>query len=274
MKIRKILFAAAAAIAVTLASLPAVAEGNEVHLFIGGRIYLGETVLLPGTTYVGLRQFSEEFPGSEVSWDGASRTASVKLGKTVMTARAGDLFIEADGRCIPCPLGVFIRGGRIYVPLRAAAAVFGYSTRWVEGASVALLRRDPSGFVGGAGYYREDEVFWLSRIISAEARGEPMEGKLAVGTVIMNRVERPDYPDTIYGVIFDSKDGVQFTPTMNGTVYLEPDADSVRAAKMCLEGYRVPGNLLFFMNERLAESFWIKNNRVFVASIGAHDFYA
>ena len=77
-----------------------------------------------------------------------------------------------------------------------------------------------------------------------------MEGKLAVGTVIMNRVERRDYPDTIYGVIFDCENGVQFTPTANGTVYLEPDADSVRAAKMCLEGYRVPGNLLFFIDRR------------------------
>lgn len=274
MKIRKTVLAVLTAAAVAVLSLPAVAEGNEVHLFVDGKIYLGETVLLPGTTYVGLRRFADEFPGASVGWDGSTRTASVRWRGAGLTAREGDLFIEADGRCIPCPYGVFIRGGRIYVPLRAVASVFGYRTEWVEGASLALLRRDPSGFVGGDDFYRADEVYWLSRIISAEARGEPMEGKLAVGTVIMNRVAAPEYPSTIYGVIFDAENGVQFTPTANGTVYLEPDEESVRVAKMCLEGYRVPGDLLFFMNEKIAESFWIKNNRVFVASIGEHDFYA
>ncbi|MBQ2468213.1 MAG: cell wall hydrolase, partial [Clostridia bacterium] len=114
----------------------------------------------------------------------------------------------------------------------------------------------------------------LSRIISAEAEGEPLEGKLAVGTVILNRVASPDYPDTIYGVIFDRQNGVQFTPAGSGTVYCDPGPDSVRAAKMCLEGYRTSGDILFFMNESIAESFWIKNNRAFAFSIGKHDFYA
>ncbi|MBR3423691.1 MAG: cell wall hydrolase [Clostridia bacterium] len=57
-------------------------------------------------------------------------------------------------------------------------------------------------------------------------------------------------------------------------MYCEPGEDSVHAAKMCLEGYRTRSDILFFMNESLAESFWIKNNCTFAVSIGKHDFYA
>ena len=159
------------------------------------------------------------------------------------------------------------------MPVRPLAAFFGYSVRWVKGARVALLTRgEPSGSEDAG--YSDDEVYWLSRIISAEAEGEPLEGKLAVGTVIMNRVASPDYPDTIYSVIFDRTNGVQFTPAGNGSIYCEPGEDSVRAAKMCLEGYRTRDDILFFMNESIAESLWIKNNCTFAVSIGKHDFYA
>ena len=62
-------------------------------------------------------------------------------------------------------------------------------------------------------------MMWLSRILYAEANTEPLAGKIAVGNVIMNRVKSPEFPDTIYSVIFDRKYGVQFTPVANGSVY-------------------------------------------------------
>ncbi len=274
MKVKRLLCAAIAVVMIAApAALTSSAEGNAVRIFVDGSLRLFDTVLLPGTTYVSLRQFAERFPGARVGWNAETETATVAWRGMAVSARAGDPYIEAGGRVLPCPQGVFERGGRIFVPLRPLAAFFGYSVRWVEGTRVALLSRGEP-FRGADETYADDEVFWLARIISAEAEGEPFEGKLAVGTVIMNRVASPDYPDTVYGVIFDRQNGVQFTPAGSGTVYCTPGADSVRAAKMCLEGYRTDGGILFFMNESIAESFWIKNNRAFAFSIGKHDFYA
>ena len=61
--------------------------------------------------------------------------------------------------------------------------------------------------------YNEDDVYWLSRIISAESRGEPLEGQIAVGNVVLNRVRSSAYPNTIYGVIFDRKHGTRSNKT-------------------------------------------------------------
>ncbi len=160
------------------------------------------------------------------------------------------------------------------VPLRAIATAFGYKTEWIGEKKTARLTRTRPASPRGENYYGDGELFWLSRIISAEAEGECFDGKLAVGTVIMNRVDDPSYPGSIYGVIFDFNNGVQFTPAANGTVYEVPDTDSVAAAKMILEGYRSSDDILFFLNERIAESFWITNNRRYVMTVGNHDFYA
>jgi N-acetylmuramoyl-L-alanine amidase len=115
-------------------------------------------------------------------------------------------------------------------------------------------------------------VYWLSRIISAESGGEPLEGKIAVGNVVLNRVKSPDFPNTIYGVIYDTAGGIQFEPVANGTVNNVPDPDSVLAAKLCLDGASVAGGSLFFLNPSLATSFWITENRTKVAAIGSHVF--
>lgn len=283
MKIKKAVCMAIAVIFVAVSAAAAsTAAGNEVHIFIEGNLYLGETFLLPGTTYVSLRQFSERFADARVSWDAGTGTATVRWRDVALSAREGDTFLEAGGRILPCPLGIFISGGRIFVPVRPLASVFGYSVKWVEGSRIALLKPgEPfvtSSVPDGSDEHDEarepDELYWLSRIISAEAEGEPFEGKLAVGTVIMNRLESPEYPDTVYGVIFDDRNGVQFTPTANGAIYREPDGDSIRAAEMCLGGYRTRGDILFFMNEKLAESLWIKNNCTFAIAVGNHDFYS
>ena len=125
----------------------------------------------------------------------------------------------------------------------------------------------------GDSFYNSDEVWWLARIIHAESEGEPMLGKIAVGNVILNRVNHKDYPNTIYGVIFDKKHGVQFTPAANGAIYNTPGQDSITAAKICLEGYSLSNRILFFMNPRIATSNWISKNRPFAFSIKNHDFY-
>ena len=121
--------------------------------------------------------------------------------------------------------------------------------------------------------YTSDELYWLSRIISAESRGEPLEGKIAVGNVVLNRVKSSEFPDTIKEVIFDDRWGGQFEPVRNGTIYQTPTDESILAAKLCLNGANVIGDSLYFLAPALAQNFWIVENREYIATIGCHDFY-
>ena len=121
--------------------------------------------------------------------------------------------------------------------------------------------------------YSADDLYWMAKIISAESRGEPLAGKIAVGTVVLNRVASPEFPDSIYGVIFDQKWGVQFQPVANGTIYHEPTDESILAAKMVLDGARIAGDSLYFLAPSLTNNHWIMENREYVTTIGVHWFY-
>ena len=117
------------------------------------------------------------------------------------------------------------------------------------------------------------DLYWLSRIISAESRGETMDGQIAVGNVVLNRVAAEEFPDTIPDVIFDRKHDVQFTPVSNGTVYLRPAAASVEAAKRALDGENVVGEAKYFYAPALSQGVWINANRTYHMTIGCHRFY-
>ena len=91
---------------------------------------------------------------------------------------------------------------------------------------------------------------------------------------MLNRRASAAYPNTVYGVIFDKRGGTQFSPVSFGTIYQKPTASSIIAAKICLEGYSISEEILFFMNPRIATNNWIAKNRTFEFRIGNHDFYS
>jgi N-acetylmuramoyl-L-alanine amidase len=74
-------------------------------------------------------------------------------------------------------------------------------------------------------------------------------------------------------VIFDNKSGVQFTPTVNGSIYNTPSSESFLAAFEVLEGKRNAENALFFINPRYAKSSWVSRNRKYAFTLENHDFY-
>ena len=121
--------------------------------------------------------------------------------------------------------------------------------------------------------YDYEDLYWLARIISAEAKGESFTGQIGVGTVVLNRVRSKDFPGTVKGVVFDRKYGTQFTPVANGSIYHTPTDSAVVAAKMCLDGYTLSNSVLYFVNPRIATSSWIQNSRKYAFRIGNHDFY-
>lgn len=131
-----------------------------------------------------------------------------------------------------------------------------------------------SSQVASRGSERNEDLYWLSRIIHAEAQGESYEGKVAVGNVIVNRVNNGKFPNSIKGVIFDKQDGyTQFSPVIDGTIYNTPNAESIKAATDVLNGARPVGNALYFLNPRKSTNFWITKNRQYIKTIGLHDFY-
>ncbi len=254
------------------ASAASTAE-NEIPVSVNGRqIENLEARLINEITYVPLRKMCEYFADCEIIWNGKTQTAYVYSNEFNLTVTQGKTYIGANGRYLYTVGEVLNIGGSLYVPVRPLAKALGYGVTWNSASrSVELYRT--GALEHGNKFYRTDDVYWLSRIINAEAGGESFLGKLAVGNVVLNRVKHRSYPNTIYGVIFDRKYGTQFTPAAIGTIYNTPNEESIIAAKICLEGYEAVPGALFFFNPRIATSFWIANSRTFIKSIGNHDFY-
>lgn len=134
-----------------------------------------------------------------------------------------------------------------------------------------------SGAVGGVtanalGIYmteqESNDLYLLAKCIHAEARGEPYIGKVAVGAVILNRVASPDFPDTIYGVIYQPW---AFTAVHDGQINLEPEAASYQAATDALNGWDPAYGSLYYYNPVTASSSWIFSRQT-VVTIGKHIF--
>ncbi len=122
--------------------------------------------------------------------------------------------------------------------------------------------------------FDNNDVYWLSRIIHAEAGAEPYRGKVAVGNVVLNRVNSKEFPNTIYGVIFEYYKNIpQFSPVQDGTIYNTPSQESIQAAKESLNGVRPVGNSTYFFNPDKAAGTWIVRNKSYVTRIGGHVFY-
>jgi N-acetylmuramoyl-L-alanine amidase len=118
------------------------------------------------------------------------------------------------------------------------------------------------------GVSASDDVMLLSRMIQAEAKGEPYIGKVAVGAVILNRIESPVFPKSLSGVLFQPG---AFQSVSNGTLWNEPDAESVRAANNALSGWDPSYGCLYFWNPATSTSRWIWNKTP-VMRIGKHVF--
>lgn len=125
-----------------------------------------------------------------------------------------------------------------------------------------------SGGSGGSGGMTGAQVDLLARLISAEARGEPYSGQVAVGAVVLNRIRHPSFPNTLSGVIYQSG---AFTCITDGQ-FNEPVAESAyRAARDALNGVDPSGGAIYYFNPSTATSTWIWS-RPLITVIGKHRF--
>ena len=248
---------------------------RNINLSVNGRNVLqGRVFSLEGVTYVPMFAFADWLGNFTYSYTDNGATAIVEGENLIITAHEGDLFIIANGRYFYTGREVISFGGTTYVPILPMTKALNSKVTWSDSTGGFVVRNGDTRLLKTAAQvYREDHVFWLARIITAEAQGEPLKGKMAVGNVVLNRVNSPEYPNTIYSVIFDKRYGTQFSPVDNGTIYNTPTEESIIAAKMCLEGYTISDSILYFVNPKLAPNSWAANNRPYAFTIGNHAFF-
>ena len=238
-----------------------VQAARPAGLQVDGELLQTAAYVEEGTAYAPLRDLLDALGGWTVWWDGSAARA-VSEGASLSAEPGGVLTV--NGTRYPCVVDVV--DGRTYVPLRLTAEALGGSVRWdpwLDGAAVTSPGAEHDAM----------DYFWLARIIHAESGGEALEGQIAVGNVVLNRVASEDFPDSVPEVIFDTENGVQFEPVANGSVANQPTDLSLEAARRALEGENTVGQALYFFAPALSQGSWIDASRVYRQTIGCHRFY-
>lgn len=135
-------------------------------------------------------------------------------------------------------------------------------------AGEQTLRKMGISSGSGQGGFSSSDVDLLAKIISAESRGEPYQGQVAVGAVILNRIEHPSFPNTLAGVIYQPG---AFSCLYDGGVNA-PVADSAyRAARDAINGNDPSGGAVYYYNPAKSTNKWIFSRPV-ITVIGSHRF--
>lgn len=135
---------------------------------------------------------------------------------------------------------------------------------------VLLFKTNNVGIVQAATNNNTSDVQLIARAINGEARGEPYEGQVAVGAVILNRVKSSKFPNTIAGVIYQSG---AFTAVSDGQINVPIASNStvVKAAQDALNGWDPTGGAIYYFNPNTATNKWIWS-RPQIKTIGNHIF--
>lgn len=120
-------------------------------------------------------------------------------------------------------------------------------------------------------YLTQSDINLLAKLVYAESRGEPFEGKVAVASVVLNRVIDSSFPNTVSEVIFQKN---AFSCVVNGSIKAHPDSSCYDAVKEAIRGKDPTNEALFFYNPKISTSSWMiniqKNN---IKHIGNHIFF-
>ena len=260
----------------------------ESFVLLDGIPQLLEYEILNGTTYVTVSSFvSMADPQADVTEeDGVVTVSSARVEQIVdaegntedvvletfsMTVSTQVPYIVANGRYLYAKGSITTVNGCVAAPIRKLAEVFNLDVCYDATVNKALLVHveGRSAYIqSGDSYYDEDALYWLSHIINAESGNQSLEGKIAVGNVVMNRVASEEFPNTIYGVLHQKN---QFSPVTSGSIKRTPNNGSVVAAKLVLEGVEIVPTALFFNMKGMSS--YASRNREYVTTIGSHAFY-
>ncbi|MBK5241545.1 spore cortex-lytic enzyme [Clostridium sp.] len=125
-----------------------------------------------------------------------------------------------------------------------------------------------SGTASSQNVTNSKDVDLLALLINGEARGEPYEGQVAVGAVILNRTRDARFPSTIAGVIYQPG---AFTAIVDGQINSEMQPNSLKAARDALNGWDPSSGAVFYFNPATATNKWIWS-KTLIKVIGKHRF--
>ena len=203
--------------------------------------------------------------------DDEGNTASVVQETLSMTVSVEVPYIVANGRYLYAKDSIVILNDCVAAPVRTLAKVFNLGVDYDAEAQAVLLTHseDSDAYLEpGDSYYDADALFWLSRIIYAESGNQILDGKIAVGNVVMNRVNSSKFPDNIYDVLNQKN---QFSPASTLSKRT-PNNGSELAAKLVLDGAQVVPTALYFNMKGMSS--YAARHRPYVTTIGDHDFFA
>lgn len=191
----------------------------------------------------------------------AAQAATYRAGSTGETVRQVQQKLQAYGYNPGTVDGIY--GTKTAAAVRRFQQANGLAVDGIAGAeTLAAL------VVRAASSSREADVTLLARVISAEARGEPYAGQVAVGAVILNRTRHPSFPSTIAGVVYQPG---AFSCMTDGQINQPVSDSAVRAAQEALGGNDPSGGAIYYFNPATATSSWIWS-RPLIKMIGQHRF--
>lgn len=214
-----------------------------------------------GTTYLPVREtVAAVQPDAMISGSGAELTA--EGDDFLLTAKVGNAYFSVNDRYLYVPdLIQANEQGEPMIPTRQFAAAMGITVSWdnqvilgSEGTPMQTKDRPLS----------DAEVQLIARVIAHESGSEPLEGRMAVGNVILNRVLDPDFPDSVSDVLYQKN---QFV----GATRAKADSVSILAAKLVAEGANVVPGAVWFNGT--GKPFYGSRNGRLIAEIGHHSFY-
>lgn len=112
------------------------------------------------------------------------------------------------------------------------------------------------------------DLYLLARVIYAESRGEPLQGQVGVGAVLLNRLKDSRFPKSLSQIVF--KQG-EFCTVRDGQIWKTPSQEAIKAARLAVAGWDPTGGALYFYNPAKTTSRWIWS-RPIVNKIGNHIF--
>ena len=254
------------------------ADFTDMQIYVDGLLAC-RGYLKDGATYVTMESmFNALGLDADIQWtesagetpDSITKTMTALVDGIEITYTEGDEYLCANGRYFYLPGGCIEKEDTVLFPVWAIAKIFTLGISKEEGEDIVRVTTDDMAVLeSGETFYNADDVNRLSHIIYAEAGNQPLAGMIGVGDVVMNRVASDRFPNTIEEVLYAPG---QFDPVSNGSINLEPNAQSVIAAHLALEGYNTVGDSVFFHNP--GSSTFYLNSSTFVIRIQDHVFFS
>lgn len=231
-----------------------------------------QPILIDGITYIPLRAFSDAVGGS-IFWDDSQRAAVLEQGGHSFR------FYPDDGSCVidgeKADYDSVLYQNLTFIPVRVISETLGYDVVWDDFYLAVKITAPhiqiPEEF--RAYPYTYEDMLYLGKITQIESGYEPFAVKLGVACTVVNSVKSSKFPNTVKGVIFDTKYGTQFPPVHTSKIEVIPAKDTMIAAKCALRGVQVVGNSLYFIDTSVSSKSWAHNNRPFYCTLHEMNFY-